>query len=93
MALARYCHLPVGNIGPDWELAAADALFARCLRDAKHLLWTVDPALPDLALATMEDASMEEGTPQEGPSMEVRWPACLILCLLYTDHVWCVCCR
>ena len=37
--LARYCHLPLGNMTGDWMLATADALFARNLRDAGHLLW------------------------------------------------------
>lgn len=48
-ALARYCHLPVGNMTGDWVLNTADALFARCLRDADHLLWVNDPSLPDVA--------------------------------------------
>ena len=47
--LARYCHLPVGNMTGDWILNTADALFARCLRDADHLLWANDPTLPDVA--------------------------------------------
>ena len=33
----------------DWVLNTADALFARCLRDADHLLWVNDPSLPDVA--------------------------------------------
>ena len=49
VALARYCHLPVGNMTGDWILNTADALFARCLRDADHLLWANDPSLPDVA--------------------------------------------
>lgn len=47
--LARYCHLPVGNMTGDWILNTADALYARCLRDAEHLLWANDPTLPDVA--------------------------------------------
>lgn len=49
MQLARYCHLPVGNMTGDWILNTADALYARCLRDADHLLWANDPSLPDVA--------------------------------------------
>lgn len=41
---ARYAHLPLGSIGPDWLLDAADALFARQLWAAGHLLWTPDAA-------------------------------------------------
>ena len=33
----------------DWILNTADALFARCLRDADHLLWAHDDTLPDVA--------------------------------------------
>jgi hypothetical protein len=47
--LARYAHLPLGNIGGDWMLDVADVHLARCLRDAGHLLWIADPGLPDLA--------------------------------------------
>ena len=49
VALASYCHLPVGNMTGDWILNTADALFARCLRDADHLLWAHDDTLPDVA--------------------------------------------
>jgi DNA polymerase epsilon subunit 1 len=37
--LARYTHVPVGNLGSDWTLHAADVFFARALRDSKMLLW------------------------------------------------------
>lgn len=33
----------------DWIQNTADALYARCLRDADHLLWANDPSLPDVA--------------------------------------------
>lgn len=74
VALARYAHLPLGNIGPDWELAAADALYARCLRDAKHVLWAADPSLPGLALHGCDSGSLLEEAPEEDecPNMEVR---------------------
>lgn len=44
---ARYAHLPLASIGEDWVVDACDALFARQLRDAGHLLWAADPAQPD----------------------------------------------
>ena len=28
--LAAYAHIPIGNMGDDWMLAAADALYGRC---------------------------------------------------------------
>ena len=54
--LARYGHLPVGNLGGDWLLDIADAHFARCLRDCGHLLWVTDPSLPDVASRGDDDA-------------------------------------
>ncbi|KAK9798895.1 hypothetical protein WJX73_003389 [Symbiochloris irregularis] len=76
VALARYAHLPLGNIGPDWELAAADALYARCLRDAKHLLWSADPSLPGLALPGCESGTILEESLEEDecPTMEACFP-------------------
>lgn len=70
VALARYCHLPVGNMTGDWILNTADALYARCLRDADHLLWAVDSSLPDVA----GPANAQEDTSRfllEQPTMEV----------------------
>lgn len=49
-ALARYAHVPLANLAQDSTVAVADVLFARSLRDARHLLWMVDPALPDLGV-------------------------------------------
>lgn len=49
MELARFAHLPLGALAADWVLGTADALFARCLREAGHLLWLEDATLPDLA--------------------------------------------
>ena len=50
--LAAYAHIPVGNMGDDWMISAADALYGRCLRDAKHLLWAQDVNLPSICQAT-----------------------------------------
>ena len=57
--LARYGHLPVGNLGGDWLLDIADAHFARCLRDAGHLLWITDPGIPDVASRGDDDAAQD----------------------------------
>lgn len=48
VALTRYAHVPLAHLGGDHNLAIADMLFARNLRDADHLLWCLDPSLPDL---------------------------------------------
>ncbi len=71
IALARYSHLPVGNTGSDWMLHSADVLFARCLRDAGHLLWATDPHLPDVAGRDAEGAAADELLDPEQDTMEV----------------------
>ncbi|KAK9824549.1 hypothetical protein WJX72_011249 [[Myrmecia] bisecta] len=71
--IARYCHIPVGNMSGDWVLNTADAQFARCLRDADHLLWMVDPTLPDVFGKGDTDAA-EEQMLEEHQSIEVVFP-------------------
>jgi len=73
--VARYCHLPVGRLGADWVLDAADALLGRSLRDAGHLLWAADPALPDVA-GRGAAAAAEAALADEPPSMEVGLLPC-----------------
>lgn len=46
---AQYAHLPLCSFGPDWVVDTCDALYARLLREAGHVLWAADPAQPDLA--------------------------------------------
>ncbi len=41
--------MPLADMTGDWRVKISDALFARNLREAGHLLWLKDPALPDLA--------------------------------------------
>lgn len=48
LALTRYAHVPLANLGGDPSVAIADVLYARCLRDADHALWHRDTSLPDL---------------------------------------------
>lgn len=47
-ALTRYAHVPLAGLGRDALMNIADVLMARRLREAKHVLWAADPALPDL---------------------------------------------
>lgn len=58
--MARYARLPLGNIGSDWWTDVADAVFARALREARHLLWVVDSSLPDVAGRGSADADADE---------------------------------
>lgn len=52
VALTRYAHVPLAGLGRDALMSIADVLMARRLREAGHVLWTVDPALPDLGRCT-----------------------------------------
>ena len=52
-------------------LDVADAHLARCLRDAGHLLWISDPALPDVAGRADDDAE-EDALISEPAPLEVR---------------------
>ena len=70
--LARYSHLPLGNMGADWKIHTADAIFARCLRDAGHLLWIADPTLPDVAARSCDTNVAEELFERAQLSTEVR---------------------
>lgn len=63
VAISRYAHIPVGNLGADWCLHTADTFFARALRDTDQLLWTGPGGVPDLgggagdgALSGLDDA-------------------------------------
>jgi hypothetical protein len=69
--LARYSHLPLGNMGVDWVIPTADAIYARCLRDAGHLLWISDPSLPDVAARSSDTNVVEELLEKNQLSMEV----------------------
>jgi hypothetical protein len=46
--LTRYAHVPLAGLGRDALMSIADVLMARRLREAQHVLWAADPALPDL---------------------------------------------
>jgi hypothetical protein len=44
----RYANVPLAALGRDALMSIADVLMSRRLREAGHVLWAVDPALPDL---------------------------------------------
>ena len=71
-SLARYCHLPIGNMTGDWILSTADAIYARCLRDAGHLLWMSDSSLPDIAAQDVISNSADELIENSQLTMEVN---------------------
>lgn len=44
----RYANVPLAALGRDALMSIADVLMCRRLREAGHVLWAADPALPDL---------------------------------------------
>ncbi|KAL4450230.1 hypothetical protein ABPG77_010899 [Micractinium sp. CCAP 211/92] len=70
---AQYAHLPLSTIGSDWIIDAADALFARQLREAGHLLWVRDPSQPDLA-SDPPDLAEALTLREQQQQMEISFP-------------------
>ncbi|VAH03415.1 unnamed protein product [Triticum turgidum subsp. durum] len=48
ISLARYAHVPLGNLELDWLLFTADVFFSRALHDQQQVLWISDDGIPDL---------------------------------------------
>ncbi|WIA29248.1 hypothetical protein OEZ86_011756 [Tetradesmus obliquus] len=73
-ALTRYAHVPLAGLGRDALMNIADVLMARRLREAKHVLWAADPALPDLGIEPLpeDDVFLQE----DAPSPHVARPGC-----------------
>jgi len=46
--IARYAHVPVGNLHADWCVHTADTFFARALADDEQVSWTGVGGVPDL---------------------------------------------
>jgi len=70
---AQYAHLPLSAFGGDWVVDASDALFARQLKSAGHLLWTQDAGQPDLGSRPINRA--DELTLGEGQrALELSFP-------------------
>ena len=59
LALARYAHVPVGNVAEDAAVALPDVLFQRVLQDDRFVLWTAprgSGGRPDLGGGADDDA-------------------------------------
>jgi hypothetical protein len=48
VGVTRYANVPLAALGRDALMSIADVLMSRRLREAGHVLWATDPALPDL---------------------------------------------
>lgn len=55
---ARYSHLPVCNIGADALTSMIDVLYARTLKENRHLLWASPNNYPDLGGTELDLANM-----------------------------------
>jgi len=59
-AMARYANVPLGSLGASPLTRAADALFARSLKQHRHLLWASEASGPDLGDDEGEQASFDD---------------------------------
>uniref|UniRef100_A0A3Q3JPX5 DNA polymerase epsilon catalytic subunit n=1 Tax=Monopterus albus TaxID=43700 RepID=A0A3Q3JPX5_MONAL len=56
--MARYYHLPVGNLPQDVSIFGSDLFLARHLRKHNHLLWLSPTARPDLGGKEVDDSRL-----------------------------------
>ena len=93
VAVARYAHIPVGNLGKDWCLHVADTFFARALRDDGQLLWTGPGGAPDLGGGAAESGgSLDDALRLDDARAEVCVPgAYRAVCVEFKTHHLAVC--
>ena len=94
VAVCRYAHIPLGNLGKDWCLHVADTFFARALRDDAQLLWTGPGGAPDLGGGAVETSPgvMDETTSMDSARAEVCAPgAYRAVCVEFKTHHLAVC--
>uniref|UniRef100_A0AAY5EBJ6 DNA polymerase epsilon catalytic subunit n=1 Tax=Electrophorus electricus TaxID=8005 RepID=A0AAY5EBJ6_ELEEL len=73
--MARYYHLPVGNLPEDISIFGSDLFLARHLRRHNHLLWLSPTARPDLGGKEADDSRLvTEG--EERASVEINTQGC-----------------
>ncbi|KAG7318195.1 hypothetical protein KOW79_017950 [Hemibagrus wyckioides] len=73
--MARYYHLPVGNLPEDISIFGSDLFLARHLRKHNHLLWLSPTARPDLGGKEADDSRLVMESDERG-SMEINSPGC-----------------
>ncbi|XP_015221455.2 DNA polymerase epsilon catalytic subunit A [Lepisosteus oculatus] len=73
--MARYYHLPVGNLPEDVSIFGSDLFFARHLRRHNHLLWLSPSARPDLGGKEADDSRLVMEN-EERSSVEINAPGC-----------------
>ncbi|KAJ8379395.1 hypothetical protein SKAU_G00001730 [Synaphobranchus kaupii] len=73
--MARYYHLPVGNLPEDVSIFGSDLFLARHLRKHNHLLWLSPTARPDLGGKEADDSRLVMEGEDRG-SVEINTQGC-----------------
>ncbi|AWP07054.1 putative DNA polymerase epsilon catalytic subunit A [Scophthalmus maximus] len=73
--MARYYHLPVGNLPQDVSIFGSDLFLARHLRKHNHLLWLSPTARPDLGGKEADDSRLVMESEDRG-SVEINAQGC-----------------
>ncbi|XP_057689041.1 DNA polymerase epsilon catalytic subunit A-like isoform X1 [Corythoichthys intestinalis] len=73
--MARYYHLPVGNLPKDVSIFGSDLFLARHLRKHNHLLWLSPTARPDLGGKEADDSRLVMESDERG-SVEINAQGC-----------------
>ncbi|XP_061624174.1 DNA polymerase epsilon catalytic subunit A isoform X2 [Phyllopteryx taeniolatus] len=73
--MARYFHLPVGNLPRDVSIFGSDLFLARHLRKHNHLLWLSPTARPDLGGKEFDDSRLVMESDERG-SVEINAQGC-----------------
>uniref|UniRef100_A0A8B9JR41 DNA polymerase epsilon catalytic subunit n=1 Tax=Astyanax mexicanus TaxID=7994 RepID=A0A8B9JR41_ASTMX len=73
--MARYYHLPVGNLPEDISIFGSDLFLARHLRKHNHLLWLSPTARPDLGGKEADDSRLVMESDERG-SVEINTQGC-----------------
>jgi DNA polymerase epsilon subunit 1 len=71
LLIARYAHIPLGNIGLDAQRSMADVSFARLLLHNRHVLWASEGTKPDLGGAEGDE---NDAWADEAESPVIRVP-------------------
>uniref|UniRef100_A0A3P8WLR8 DNA polymerase epsilon catalytic subunit n=1 Tax=Cynoglossus semilaevis TaxID=244447 RepID=A0A3P8WLR8_CYNSE len=71
--MARYYHLPVGNLPQDVSIFGSDLFLARHLQKHNHLLWLSPTARPDLGGKEADDSRLVMESDDRG-SVEINAP-------------------
>ncbi|MFT7808498.1 DNA polymerase epsilon catalytic subunit A isoform X1 [Arapaima gigas] len=73
--MARYYHLPVGNLPEDISIFGSDLFLARHLRKHNHLLWLSHTARPDLGGKEADDSRLVMES-EDRSTVEINAPGC-----------------